>query len=60
MFPGIAHRTISGFGLDYKKQVRRFYTAPVGMTVRQQCSRALRIMLKLILTGLWMRGVFRF
>jgi choline dehydrogenase-like flavoprotein len=34
MFPGMARRTISGFGSEYKKQVRRFYTAPVGMTVR--------------------------
>jgi choline dehydrogenase-like flavoprotein len=34
MFPGIARRAISGFGPEYKKQVRRFYTAPVGMTVR--------------------------
>lgn len=34
MFPGMARRLITGFGHDYKKQVRRFYTAPVGMTVR--------------------------
>jgi choline dehydrogenase-like flavoprotein len=34
MFPGMARRLISGFGPEYKKQVRRFYTAPVGMTVR--------------------------
>jgi choline dehydrogenase-like flavoprotein len=34
MFPGMARRAISGFGAEYKKQVRRFYTAPVGMTVR--------------------------
>jgi glucoside 3-dehydrogenase (cytochrome c) catalytic subunit len=36
MFPGIARRAISGFGPEYKKQVRRFYTAPVGMTVRAE------------------------
>ena len=30
----MARRAISGFGSEYKKQVRRFYTAPVGMTVR--------------------------
>jgi len=34
MFPGMARRAISGFGPEYKKQVRRFYTSPVGMTVR--------------------------
>jgi choline dehydrogenase-like flavoprotein len=34
MYPGMARRAISGFGAEYKKQVRRFYTAPVGMTVR--------------------------
>ena len=34
MFPGMARRLISGFGSEYKKQVRRFYTSPVGMTVR--------------------------
>jgi len=34
MFPGMARRAISGFGAEYKKQVRRFYTSPVGMTVR--------------------------
>jgi hypothetical protein len=34
MFPGMARRAISGFGSEYKKQVRRFYTSPVGMTVR--------------------------
>ena len=30
----MARRLITGFGAEYKKQVRRFYTAPVGMTVR--------------------------
>ena len=34
MFPGMARRAISGFGAEYKRQVRRFYTSPVGMTVR--------------------------
>jgi choline dehydrogenase-like flavoprotein len=34
MFPGMARHLITGFGPEYKKQVRRFYTAPVGMTVR--------------------------
>ncbi|HEY6802848.1 MAG TPA: GMC family oxidoreductase [Pyrinomonadaceae bacterium] len=34
MFPGMARRAISGFGAEYKKQVRRYYTAPVGLTVR--------------------------
>ncbi|HYE65476.1 MAG TPA: GMC oxidoreductase [Pyrinomonadaceae bacterium] len=33
MFPGMARR-IEGFGPQFKKQVRRYYTAPVGITVR--------------------------
>jgi choline dehydrogenase-like flavoprotein len=34
MFPGMARRLITGFGPEYKKQVRRYYTAPVSMTTR--------------------------
>ena len=34
-FPGMA-RGVPGFGADFKKQVRRLYTAPVGMTVRAE------------------------
>src|SRR5688572_32606598 len=34
MFPGMARRAISGFGAEYTRHVRRFYTSPVGMTVR--------------------------
>lgn len=33
MFPGLARR-IDGFGPQYKKQVRRYWTSPVGITVR--------------------------
>ncbi len=33
MFPGMA-RSIRGFGPKFKKEVRRYYTAPVGMTTR--------------------------
>ena len=32
-FPGIAKR-LEGFGSEFKKQVRRWYTAPVGLTTR--------------------------
>jgi choline dehydrogenase-like flavoprotein len=33
MFPGAARR-LPGFGSEFKRQVRRYYTAPVGMTTR--------------------------
>jgi choline dehydrogenase-like flavoprotein len=33
MYPGSARR-VPGFGSDFKRQVRRYYTAPVGMTTR--------------------------
>jgi choline dehydrogenase-like flavoprotein len=33
MFPGVA-RGIPGFGSEFKRQVRRYYTAPVYMTTR--------------------------
>lgn len=33
MFPGAA-RGLPGFGADFKKSVRKYYTAPVGMTTR--------------------------
>ena len=33
MFPGMA-RSIRGFGPKFKKEVRRYYTAPVAMTTR--------------------------
>ncbi|MDX2032592.1 MAG: GMC family oxidoreductase [Blastocatellia bacterium] len=32
-FPGVARR-LEGFGSDFKKQVRRWYVAPVGLTTR--------------------------
>jgi choline dehydrogenase-like flavoprotein len=32
-FPGVAKRT-EGFGSEFKKQVRHWYTAPVGLTTR--------------------------
>ncbi|MDQ3011967.1 MAG: GMC family oxidoreductase [Acidobacteriota bacterium] len=32
-FPGVARR-IEGFGSEFKKQVRHWYTAPVGLTTR--------------------------
>lgn len=32
-FPGVARRT-EGFGSEFKKKVRRWYTAPVGLTTR--------------------------
>ncbi len=32
-FPGAA-RSVPGFGPEFKKQVRRYYSAPVGMTTR--------------------------
>lgn len=32
-FPGVARR-LEGFGSDFKKNVRRWYTAPVGLTTR--------------------------
>ncbi len=32
-FPGVARRT-AGFGSEFKKNVRRWYTAPVGLTTR--------------------------
>jgi choline dehydrogenase-like flavoprotein len=32
-FPGVARR-LEGFGSEFKKQVRRWYTAPVGLTTR--------------------------
>jgi len=32
-FPGVARR-IEGFGTEFKKQVRRWYVAPVGLTTR--------------------------
>ncbi|MGH9838240.1 MAG: GMC family oxidoreductase [Blastocatellia bacterium] len=32
-YPGVAHR-IEGFGSEFKKQVRRWYVAPVGLTTR--------------------------
>ena len=35
MFPGMA-RNISGFGSPFKKEVRKYYTAPVGLTVRAE------------------------
>jgi choline dehydrogenase-like flavoprotein len=33
MFPGAARR-LPGFGSEFKREVRRWYTAPVGMTTR--------------------------
>ncbi|MEP7269858.1 MAG: GMC family oxidoreductase [Acidobacteriota bacterium] len=33
IFPGVA-RNLPGFGSDFKRQVRRYYTAPVSMTTR--------------------------
>jgi choline dehydrogenase-like flavoprotein len=33
MFPGAARR-LPGFGAEFKRQVRRYYTAPVSMTTR--------------------------
>ena len=33
MFPGMA-KGLPGFGSEFKRQVRRYYTAPVGMTTR--------------------------
>jgi len=35
MFPAAARR-LHGFGQEFKKEVRRWYTAPVGMTVRAE------------------------
>jgi choline dehydrogenase-like flavoprotein len=35
MFPGMA-RNINGFGSPFKKEVRKYYTAPVGLTVRAE------------------------